>query len=361
MSALREAITENAALFLLLGGLAIGALYGIVARLTGFCTLGGLSDWVNIKDSRRLRAWGLAAGIAILGATILEFGGVTDLSLSIYLAPRLDWAGALLGGTLFGIGMALASGCPSRNLVRAGGGDLRALLTLLVLALFAEMTLGGVFAPARVALAEATMLPSGAAGQSLADLLSAKSALGAPIARLAAGLGIGLLLVTLSLLSKPFLSSPRHLLSGLGVGAAVVVAWAITGLAYDEMALVPQRPQSLSFVSPTADAFEWLGRSTAKGLPGFAAALVFGVLAGSALASIATRGFRIMTFADAGDTVRHLLGAALMGTGGIMGLGCSIGQGITGISTLALGSLLATAGIILGALLGLRALERWAA
>jgi hypothetical protein len=245
--------------------------------------------------------------------------------------------------------------------VRAGGGDLRALLTLMVLALFAEMTLGGIVAPARVAVSEATMVPSGASRQGLGDLLAAATLLPPQQARLAAGLAAGAIIVVLSLASAPFRSSARHLWSGLGVGIAIVAAWAVTGLAYDEMALVPQRPQALSFVSPTADALEWLGRSTAKGSPGFAVALVMGVLSGSAMVALVSRSIRITTFADTGDTLRHLGGAALMGVGGIMGLGCSIGQGISGISTLALGSVLATAGIVLGAFLGLKTLERWAA
>lgn len=360
MSALRETATENAALVLLLGGLAIGALFGALARGTGFCTLGAVTDWVTFGDTRRLRAWSLAAGVAMLGAALLEAAGVTDLSRSIYLSPRLDWAGAVLGGTLFGIGMALAGGCPSRHLVRAGGGDVRALLTLVVLALFAEMTLGGILAPLRVALAEATMGPGGTSRQGLGDLAASLLQLRVETVRLAAGLGIGLAVIGLSLVSAPFRSSPRHLLAGIGIGIAVVAAWALTGLAADEMALEPQRPQGLSFVSPTADALEWLGRSTAKGLPGFGAAAVAGVLAGSLLVALAARTFTLATFAGTADTLRHLAGAALMGTGGILGLGCSIGQGLTGVSTLALGSFLATAGIVGGAMLGVKALERWA-
>lgn len=359
MSGLKFAMTEHAAWVLIAGGFLIGMAFGAIARWTNFCTMGALSDWRVMGDTRRLRAWVLAAGVATLGATALEWAGVTDLSLSIYQGRTLDWANAILGGTLFGIGMALAGGCPSRNLVRAGGGDLRALLTLVVIALFAEMTLGGIFGPMRVALSEATMTGLGVPRQSLGDLAAQPLGLSAPVSRFWAGILAGLALVVFAMAGPAFRGSLRHIASGLGIGLAVVAAWAVTGLTYDEMGLAPERPQAVSFVKPTADTLEWLGRSTAKGLPGFAIMIVAGVIAGSFLATAVSRSFRLVTFAGTGDTLRHLSGAALMGAGGIMGLGCSIGQGLSGVSTLSIGSLLATGGIIGGTILGLKALERW--
>lgn len=361
MAAFKNLLLENPEGTLLAGGLIIGLLFGALARATGFCTLGGLSDWLNFGDTRRLRSWQLAAGLAIVGATGLEAAGLTDLTRSIYQSPRLDWAGALVGGALFGLGMAFAGGCTSSNLVRAGGGDLRALLTLIAIGLFAEMAMGGVLAPARVAFSEATVAAMPAPTQALGDLAATAFTIPVADARLILGLVIGLAMIVLALASAPFRSSIRHLAAGLGLGLAVVAAWALTGLAYDEMALTPQRPQALSFVKPTSDLIEWLGRSTALGWPGFAVATVIGALLGSFLLAVATRSFRLSTFADTGDTVRHMIGAALMGTGGVMGLGCSIGQGISGVSTLALGSILATLGIIAGAIAGLKALERWVA
>lgn len=361
MASLRQTMADNPGLALVWGGLAIGAFYGVVARLANFCTLGAVSDWVNIGDCRRLRSWLMAAGVAIVGATLLEAATVTDLSRSIYLAPRIDWAGALFGGAIFGFGMALAGGCPSRNLVRAGGGDLRALLTLLVLALFAEMTLGGIFAPLRVAVSEATMVSGGsAARQGLGDLVAAAMVWPASSVRFQVGLAAGAALIVVALANRAFRTSPKHLFGGLGVGLAVVAAWALTGLAYDEMALVPERPTGLSFVAPTADALEWLGRATATDRPSFAVATIGGVLLGSLLVALATRTFSLTTFADTADTLRHLAGAMLMGLGGVAAIGCSIGQGITGLSTLAAGSLIATAGIIMGSRAGLKALEQWA-
>jgi uncharacterized membrane protein YedE/YeeE len=361
MASLRQALADNPGPALVLGGLAIGAFYGVVARATNFCTLGAVSDWVNIGDSRRMRSWLMAIGVAMVGATLLEAWHVTDLSRSIYLGPRIDWAGALVGGAIFGFGMALAGGCPSRNLVRAGGGDLRALLTLVVLALFAEMTLGGVIAPMRVAMSDATMLSGGAATrQSIGDLLAEAMMWPAKATRYQMGLVAGTSFIVIACASGAFRKSRKHVFAGIGIGLAVIAAWALTGLAYDEMALVPERPQGLSFVAPTADAVEWLGRATATDRPSFAVATIGGVLLGSLLVAIATHTFSLTTFADTADTARHLAGAALMGVGGVAALGCSIGQGLSGLSTMAASSFIATAGIVIGCRAGLKALEKWA-
>ena len=159
--------------------------------------------------------------------------------------------------------------------------------------------------------------------------------------------------------SSRFRKSPLHVVSGVAVGLAVVAGWALTGLAYDEMAARPLPPISLTYVRPVGDALQWLTLFTATPMPGFGAASVFGALAGAFAAAVAMGRFRLVTFSDAGDTVRNLLGAALMGVGGVMAMGCTVGQAITGVSTLALGSFLAFAAIVAGGFLGLRLLERW--
>jgi uncharacterized protein len=361
MTALRDFVSAFAPEALALGGLGIGVLFGAMANRTGFCTLGAISDWINLGDTRRMRAWALAAAVAILGVAALDAAGVTDMSRTMYMRPRLNWAGSLLGGVMFGFGMALAGGCTSRNLVRAGGGDLRSALTLLMIALFAHMALGGLIGPLRAELEAATATPLPMARQSIGDMVAMTFASDPLFSRALAALIAGLALAALTLASREFRASSRHLVSGVGLGLLVVAGWALTGLAFDEMAVVPSAPPaSLTFIRPTAEAIDWLQRFTAQRMPGFGAATVFGAVLGSFLAAIATRSFRVATFADASDTVRHVSGAALMGIGGVMGLGCSIGQGVTGVSTLALGSLLATAAIIGGAILGLKALERWA-
>jgi uncharacterized membrane protein YedE/YeeE len=359
MTAFNELLTSHPAIALAAGGFIIGILFGALTQRTGFCAMGAVADVVTMGDWRRFRAWLLAAAVAILGTHGLALAGAVELHHSMYLAPRVNWLGHLAGGTLFGAGMVLAGGCASRNLVRAGAGDLRSLITLLVTGLFALVAGGGLLGPIRSAIEETTAITLSAESQSLPDVVGDLIGSSGPASSAFALLIVGAL-TTFAFTSAPFRATPRSWLSGLGVGLLVVLGWALTGLLFDEMADRIQRPQSLSFVRPTAEAIEWLERATGIGAPGFGAASVFGVLCGSALMSVAGNEFRPATFAGTADTLRHLGGAALMGTGGVMALGCSIGQGVTGISTLALGSFLSFAAIVAGAVLGLKALERWA-
>lgn len=365
MTALRDLIAEHGPLALALGGLAIGVVFGAVVQATNFCVMGAVSDMTMLGDTRRLRAWLLAVAAAIAGAHALEALGIVSLDQSMYRSTRLNWAGNLMGGLMFGFGMVLAGGCASRNLVRAGAGDLRAALTLLVLGLFAYMAVGGILGPWRAALEASTAVDLPGGGKSLADIAAyvanARTADASTGASGSEG-GIALLVAGALLVycfrSAEFRRSRLHVLSGLGVGLAVIAGWALTGLAFDEFAAAPRNPVSLSFVKPTGDAIEWLERFTALGLPNFGAATVFGTLLGAFVAAALTGRFALATFKDPGDTARNLLGAALMGVGGVMALGCTIGQGVTGLSTLAPGSLLAVAAIVAGAALGLKALER---
>jgi hypothetical protein len=157
---------------------------------------------------------------------------------------------------------------------------------------------------------------------------------------------------------RPFRKSAVHVTSGLAVGAVVAAGWALTGLAYDDMMARPMPPVSLTYVRPVGDTLQWLALFTAGPVPSFGVASVLGALAG-AFAIAWTRGrFRLTTFSDADDTLRNLFGAALMGVGGIMALGCTVGQAITGVSTLALGSFLTFGAIVIGGWWGLRVLER---
>lgn len=359
MTALREFLSETAPFALPAGGFVIGLLFGAVIQRWNFCAMGAVSDAMTFRDWRRARAWLLAAGIAVLGTQGLAAAGLVDLSRSMYLGPSLNWAGHLFGGVMFGIGMVLAGGCTSRNLARAGSGDLRSALTLVVLAIFAYMTTGGILGPLRAELEASTAVALGSSSQSLSELsgafgqASALSGIGA-LPFLVAGL-----LITVALASRSFRCSRAHWVSGLGAGLLVVAGWSLTGLAYDEMADRVQPPVSLTFVKPTADTVEWLERFTAQGLPTFAVATVLGVLAGAFLAALAGGRLKLATFADASDTIRHLAGAALMGSGGVMALGCTVGQGLTGVSTLSLGSFLSAAAIVAGAVMGLKGLERW--
>ena len=249
IEALREAVAQHGAVWLALGGLVIGGLFGAVVFVTNFCAMGSLSDIHNFADWRRFRAWVLAGVTALVGAQLLQAGGVVALDKSMYLAGAgLNWTGHILGGLMFGFGMVFTGGCPSRNLARAGSGDLRSLLTLVVLGLFAFMAIGGIFAPLRAALEQATSVSRrgteprrrGGPGRRPRPWHRQPRCHGAGRRR-----GARLLLG-----DARFRASRVHVASGIAVGLIVVAGWALTGLAYDDMATRPVPPISLSYVRP---------------------------------------------------------------------------------------------------------------
>jgi hypothetical protein len=359
MVGLRELVAGNAAMVLAVGGFLIGAVFGAIVFRTNFCTMGSISDIVNLGDWRRFRAWLLAIATAIVGVQWLQHIGVVPLGKSMYLSANLNWVGNILGGLMFGFGMVFAGGCASRNLARVGGGDLRSLFVLVVLGLFGYMTIGGVLGPARAALEQATAVNLGLADQSLTSIAGAALRLNAATAGfMTTAIVVGILLAA-SLMDESFRSSPVDIIAGIGVGICVVAGWALTGLAFDELAERPVQPISLTYVRPTGDTLEWLQRYTALGWPGFGVASVFGAVFGAFVAAKAMGRFKLTTFSDKGDTIRSLMGAALMGTGGVLALGCTVGQGITGLSTLALGSFITFAGLVIGGVWGMKMLERW--
>jgi uncharacterized membrane protein YedE/YeeE len=353
---IRDFLIDNGPAALAAGGLLIGLVFGAAVHRTNFCTMGALSDLRTFGDRRRLDSWLLAIAVSVAGTQALSAFGAVELGKSMYAAATLNWAGAILGGLIFGYGMVFAGGCPSRNVARLGSGDLRSLVVLVIVGLVAYMAIGGILGPVRSALETATAirLPS---GQTLPTLLA--GVVGWPVERLALTVG-GLVAGAIALIvaRRAFLSSPKHVLGGLLVGLTVVAGWALTGLAFDEMADRPVAPISLTFVRPSGDTLEWLARYTALGIPGFGVATLAGAVAGAALSALLQGRFRLAGFTDTDDTVRHLMGAAMMGVGGVLAMGCSIGQGVTGLSTLALGSFLAVPSIAAGAWYGLGALER---
>lgn len=358
MELMREFAVSNAGLVLALGGLAIGFFFGAIISRTNYCAMGALADIHNFGDTRRLRAWVLAGAVAIAGTQLLAAAGVIDVAKSMYASATFNWLGLIVGGFVFGIGMVFAGGCPSRNLARAGAGDLRALVTLLVIGLSGYMTIGGVFAPARSSLESVTAASLSAPSQLLGDLLAQTGLLGTAAATTLLTVVLVAAALAFVFASKGFRASRLHVLSGFGVGACIVAGWALTGLAFDDFAARPTAPISLTFVRPAGDVLEWLQRYTAAPLPGFGVASLVGVIAGAFVVSYARGHFRLATFSDVGDTLRHLGGAILMGIGGVMALGCTVGQSLTGVSTLSFGSFVATAAIIVGGRVGLVALER---
>ena len=360
--ALNALLTANAPASLALGGLLIGVIFGLVVQRTHFCTMGSISDLLNFGDFRRFRAWLLASAVAVMGARALASLGAVDLSQSAYLSSSLDWFGASLGGALFGFGMVFAGGCASRNLVRIGTGDLRSLVVILVIGVTAYATIGGVLGPLRAAMTSATavsMASWGLPNQGLGALLARLAGL-SPQASDVVGSGLlagGLLVYCFS--NREFRTSPVHVVSGLLVGLLVVAGWALTGLTADDMAEVARAPGSLSFVRPSGDAIEWIERYTAGPIPSFGVSSLFGVVLGAFLGGASSGNLRLATFSDASDTLRNLFGAVLMGIGGVLALGCTLGQAVTGVSTLAMGSMLAFVAIVAGGVAGVKTMERW--
>jgi uncharacterized membrane protein YedE/YeeE len=346
---------------LAIGGLGIGFIFGWIVNRTNFCTMGSISDFVSFGDFRRFRSWVLAAAVATLGGQLLVAADIVSLPKSMYLTTNLNWLGNLLGGLMFGFGMVLAGGCASKNLARAGGGDLRSLITLLVVGVSAYVTIGGLLGPVRNWLEQATAFDLASLRlqtQSLGAVVGWLTGLSVASADAAVAIVFGVAALAYCFRDEGFRTSPTHVWSGIGIGLCVLAGWALTGLAFDELSAKPTSPVSLTYVRPAGDTLEWLQRFTADRVPGFGVATVLGTVLGAFVAAWAMGRFRITTYSNASDTVRNLAGAGLMGVGGVMALGCTIGQGITGVSTLAIGSFLTFAAIVVGGIAGIKYMER---
>lgn len=337
---------------------AVAFVFGAIGQKTHFCTMGAVSDIVNMEDWSRMRMWLLAIGVAILGAGALHASGQIDLGKSIYRTPTFTWLSYLVGGACFGVGMVLASGCGSKTLIRIGAGNLKSVVVFIVLGLVAYMTMRGVLGVFRVNVLEkaAITFPG---GQDIPALLTA-AGVDAKTAFTLAVLTVGGGLTAFCLLKRDFWTLD-NLLGGLGTGLAVVAAWYVSGhigylaehpetLEEAFLATNSGRMESLTFVAPQAYSLELLMLwSDSSRKMSFAIATVLGVIAGSAAWALLSRNFRWEGFASVEDTANHLLGAALMGFGGVVAMGCTVGQGISGFSTLALGSIVTFLAIVLSA------------
>lgn len=334
------------------GGFVLGCLFGAAAHRSGFCTMGAVSDVVLFGDWRRMRLWVLAMAVALLGAQTFHLLGWVDLGASIYATPRLAWASHLVGGALFGVGMTLASGCGNRNLVRLAAGNLKALVVLLVLGLTAFATMKGVLAPVRVEGLDAASVTLTHA-QDLPAFLGESWRFG-----LTASLGLAMLAWCLG--NRAFRTSEGLPVGGLVLGAVIAGGWYVTGhlgfVAEDPDTLESlvvgtrtKRPESLTFVGPVADTLELLMLWTDASLRiTFGVAVVVGTLVGAHAHARASRQFRWEGFASVADLRNHVVGAALMGFGGVCAMGCTVGQGLSGVSTMSVGALLTVAGIVAG-------------
>jgi uncharacterized membrane protein YedE/YeeE len=337
---------------------------GALVQSTGFCTMGAVSDAVVLGRWTRMRQWMLAAAVATLGFAALSAAGVLTPPQTLYATRKWLWLSSLVGGALFGLGMVLASGCISRNLVRLGAGNLKSLVVTLVAAVCAFATLKGLTAVWRVHSVDriAMDLPTNA---DLGSSLAALTGIAPAAAALVAGVAVGGALLAWSL-SERDARLPRSLAAGIGVGGLVLAMWWLTG-SVGHLAEHPQtlqeswlatnstRAEAFSFAAPTAFLLDWvLFFSDASKRTTVGIVSVPGVIVGSAIAALARRRFRWEGFADTSDLGHHLAGAALMGVGGVTAVGCSIGQGVTGLSTLSLGSLVAVPAMLAGAAAGVK-------
>ena len=337
-------------------GFVIGLVFGAVVNKTNFCTMGAISDWVNIGSKDRLRAWMLAIGIAILATQFMHAMGMIDIEAAMYLTPNFGWLGHIVGGTLFGIGMTLASGCGQRTLVRVGGGNLKSLVVLILVGLTAYMTMRGLLALVRVNVIEVTninLADSNIASQGIGSLIAAAAGLEDPtVPNLVVAVLLGLGLVIYAFAARSFRQGMDNILAGLSIGLIIPAGWYVTGVVgFDDFD--PVRFESYTFVAPMGESLMYLLTYTGSTIS-FGVAAVFGVIFGSFLYVILTGKFRLETFSDRGDMVRHVVGGLAMGFGGVLALGCTIGQGVTGMSTLALGSLLSLVSIVFGSALTMK-------
>ncbi|MEP7283384.1 MAG: YeeE/YedE family protein [Rubrivivax sp.] len=357
---------------LVVGGFfALAFVFGAVAHRTNFCTMGALSDVVNMGHWGRLHMWLLAVAVAVLGTAVLAATGTVAIGKAVTMQPTLRWLSLAVGGLLFGVGMTLAGGCVNRNLVRLGGGSLRSFVVLTFVAIAGYMTLKGLFGQWRASWLDPVALSLGERGwpdQGLATALARASGLAPALAWGIAAAAVGGALLVFTLRDARFRAHRWQLAGGLIIGALVVAGWWLSGVVgYGEnpqtledgfFATNSRLLESLSFVGPMAYGLEllllWTDRSLHLSL---GIATVLGVVAGSAAYALAAGRFRWEGFGSLADLRDQLIGAVLMGFGGVTALGCTIGQGLTGLSTLAIGSFIAVAGIVGGSVATLQFLN----
>ena len=338
-------------------GFVLAFIFGYVGHKTHFCTMGAVSDIVNMGHWGRMRAWLLAIAVATIGTSLLVYMGDLDVAKTIYTSSNFYWLAALVGGLTFGVGMTMAGGCGQRTLVRLGGGNLKSVVVFLFMGYAALVTLRGIFGDFRINVLQAQPVTLNFEGmQTLPALLGMTGHSGT----LAIGLAIGVAMLAFIFTSKDFRQSSDNIIAGIVVGLVVVGGWYLTGrFGYgedpDTMEMVylgtnSHLAESMTFVAPLGYTMDlWAYWTDSATIFTFGIASVIGVVIGSLVYSVVHGGFRWESFNSPMDMLRHIIGAGLMGFGGVTGLGCTIGQGVTGVSTLSISSFIVLASIITGA------------
>ncbi len=330
-------------------------LFGAIVSKTHFCIMGSISDWINMDSRVRFRAWMLSIGVAILGAQTMHQLGWLDLGGSIYLGANFGLVGFLVGGFLFGIGMTLGAGCGQRTLVRVGAGNLKSLLVLMVMAITAYTTLRGLLAVVRIEVFDALAIDLelyGIADQGMDTLLAHVT--GAPTAMVSKGVAavLGLGAVWYAFKNPDFRASSDNIVAGIAIGLLVAGAWYVTGVIGNDD-FEPVMIEAVTFIAPVGNTLNYVMTWTGAQI-NFGIAVVLGMIGGSFVYAIATGNFRIETFTTRADMRNHLIAGVVMGFGGVLALGCTIGQGVSGVSTLALGSLVTLVAISFGSALTMK-------
>ena len=344
----------------------LGFILGFIVNKTNFCTMGAVSDWVNIGDLNRFKAWMLATAIAILGVSILEFIDIINLDASRppYRDSVFFWPRYLIGGLMFGVGMTLTSGCGNKTLIRLGGGNLKSFVVLLVAGsmayLMTRTDFYGLIFHSWMSPISPDLAKIGIADQSLAAIFSAFLIFeNLEIFSFSLGIIISLAIFIFIIKAGDFFNNLNNLLAGLTVGITVVLAWFLTGgdlgkewiesVEFMDNPLPGVGVQSLTFINPMGETLIFASNGADLYYLTFGVTILLAVIIGSFTYAIISNNFRFEWFVSLQDFLRHIFGGVLIGIGGVLSLGCTIGQGVSGVSTLALGSFLALASIILGA------------
>lgn len=344
---------------------------GAVVNKTNFCTMGAVSDWVNFGDMDRMRSWLLAMAVAIAGVVLLEAGNIVSLPADTfppYRTANFAWVRYVLGGFAFGVGMTLASGCGNKTLVRIGGGNIKSVVVLIFASLAAyAMLWTNFFNDYFMVWIRPTIIDLGNFNIQSQELASVVGGIAGVENTAQLHIGLGLAAAALLLFyvfrSSGFRDNKNTIVAGIVVGLAVVIGWYVTGGNYEswkEFADFSDEPpsrvavQSYTFMSPMGDLVRYLKEPGNLSLINFGVIALFGVIAGSFVYAVVSKSFRLEWLAGTKDGISHAIGGVLMGTGGVLAMGCTIGQAIAGVSTLALGSLVTFFAIVFGAALTMK-------
>ncbi|MFO7592768.1 MAG: YeeE/YedE family protein [Pseudomonadota bacterium] len=375
---------------------AIAVVMGAVVNKTNFCTMGAVSDVVNMGDWGRMRAWFFAIAVAVIGVTVLEANSLANPANAFppYRMGQLIWAENLFGGLIFGIGMTLASGCGNKTLIRIGGGNIKSIMVFLIIGVIAYFMINPLPGSDQTLMSLLffdwirPLAVDMGGPQDLGSVLAGESA---DSARLWIGVVLSVLLLVFVFKSAEFRGSFDNILGGLVVGLAILGAWYVTSnvmIQYDDWGeevtvtarefldpvssrwdmaeaaredweadkpdMTSMSPQSFTFINPMGQTVGYTAKGLERSDLSFGVIAVLGIIAGSLLWAILSRGFRFEWFSSVRDFFNHFIGAILMGFGGVLAMGCTIGQGITGVSTLAIGSMITLVAIILGSALTMK-------